>query len=239
MGNVKFDAVEAGGDRAPGGILVALQNVLDLVLFEFFGRRAAGNFAGRHLARRQHVGIVFVGIARRVGLQERRRRTQTKMQKLDRERAAVPFHRPRHIGEPFELRVVPQAGKAERRIDGIFIDEVPAENDHSEPGLGALLVIGDRLLGEDTLVRASDPGRAHRSEYHPVRQGRIADAKRRQQMAIGLGIGHGRFPSNVFCSGNKRACRAGRCTGLAVAAVNNRPSEGCNPLLTGASRLAK
>ena len=125
---------------------------------------AAGYFAGRHLTRGKHVGIVFVGIARQVGLQERRRRAQAEMQKLHRERAAVPFHRARHIGEPFELRIVPQAGKAERRIDRIFINEVPAENDHSEPGLGAFLVIGDRLLGEDTLMRASDPGRADRRE---------------------------------------------------------------------------
>src|SRR6185312_263976 len=34
VGDVEFDAVEAGGYRAPGGVLKALQNVFDLVLFE-------------------------------------------------------------------------------------------------------------------------------------------------------------------------------------------------------------
>ena len=120
------------------------------------------------------------------------------MQKLHREPTAVPLHRARHIGEALELRVVPQAGKAERRINRIFINEVTAKDDHSEPGLGAFFVIGDRLLGEDALVRASDPGRAYRPEYHPVRQGCIANAKRREQVAIGPGIGHGRFPLTSF-----------------------------------------
>ena len=147
------------------------------------------------------------------------------MQKLHRERAAVPFHRPRHVGQPFELRIVPKAGKAERRIDRVLIDEVTAENDHSQPGLGALLVIGDRLLGEDALVRASDPGRAHRREYHPVRQGRVADAKRREQMAIGPGIGHGRFPSNVFVRGIKEHAAPERARALRLPRVNNRPSK--------------
>jgi hypothetical protein len=36
-----------------------------------------------------------------------------------------------------------------------------------------------------------------------------------------------------------RACRGGSCTGLPVAAIDNRPSAVANPLLTGASRLAK
>ena len=112
------------------------------------------------------------------------------MQKLHRERAAVPLHRPRHVGEPLDLRVVPQAGKPERRIDRVFVDQVPAENDHAEPGLGALLVIGDGLLGKNALVRAAHPGRADRAEYHAIRKRRVADAKRREQMAIRSVVGH-------------------------------------------------
>ena len=139
------------------------------MLFEFFGRGTAGNFARRHLARREHVGIVFVGIARRVGLQERCRRSQTEMQELHRKRATVPLHRSRDVGEPLELRVVPQTGKPERRVDGVFIDQMPAENDHTETGLGALLIIGDRLLGKNALVRTPDPGRANRAEYDAIR----------------------------------------------------------------------
>ena len=207
VGDMKLDAVETGRNGAAGGILVALQNIFNLMLFEFFGGRTAGNFARRHLARREHVGIVFVGIACRVGLQERCRRSQTEMQKLHRKRAAVPLHRPRHIGEPLELRIVPQAGKPKRRIDRVFIDQMPAENDHAKPGLGALLVIGDRLLGKNTLVRAPNPGRTNRAEYHAIRKRRVADAQRREQMAIRSVVGHVVPPS---CRAFKSLRSAGR-----------------------------
>jgi hypothetical protein len=121
------------------------------------------------------------------------------MQKLQHERAAMPFHRPRHIGEPFELGVVPQSGKTKRRVDRVLIDEMPAEDDHAEAGPGALLVISDRLFGEDALVRASHPGRADRRENHPIRQGGITDAQRRERMAIRPSVGHGRFPWLLLC----------------------------------------
>ena len=47
VGDVKLDAVETGGDGAPRRVLVALQDVLDLVFLKLLRRRPAGNFARR------------------------------------------------------------------------------------------------------------------------------------------------------------------------------------------------
>jgi hypothetical protein len=68
-----------------------------------------------------------------------------------------------------------------------------ADDNHPEPGLGALFVVGDRLLGEDTFMRASDPSGADRPEDDAVLDRRIADAPGRKQMLIAAGVGHGRF----------------------------------------------
>ena len=80
------------------------------------------------------------------------------MKELHGERAAVPPDRTRDIGQSLELRVVPKAWEAQRRVDRVLVDQVTAENDHSQTGLGAFFVVGDRLLGENPLVRAPDPG---------------------------------------------------------------------------------
>ena len=173
--DVKFDAVQPGGNGALGGILVALQNVFDLVLFQLLGRRTTWNFTGRHLARRQHVRIVFVRVARGVGFQERCRRTQSKMQELHRERAAVPLYRPGHIGQAFQLSVVPKTGEAERSINRVLVYQVAAQNDHAQAGFGTLFVVGHRLLGKDSFMRASYPCRANRTEDDTVWQGGVAD----------------------------------------------------------------
>jgi len=53
-------------------------------------------------------------MARRIGLEKRRRRAQPEVKQLRGERAAVPLDRPRHIGQAFELRIVPEDRKAER-----------------------------------------------------------------------------------------------------------------------------
>ena len=80
MGDVELDAVETGGDGAPRRILVALQDVLDLVFLELLRRRPAGNFSRRQLARSEHVGVVLVRVTRRIGLEKGRRRAQPEVQ---------------------------------------------------------------------------------------------------------------------------------------------------------------
>ncbi len=190
VGDVKLDAVEARGDGAPSRILVALQDVFDLVFLELLWCRPAGNFPGRQLARREHVGVVFVRMARRIGLEKRRRRAQPEVQQLHSKRTAVPLDRPRHVGQALELRVVPEPGKPERRVDRILVDQVAAEDDHAETGPGALLVIGHGLLGEDPFVRATHPRRADRREHDPVRDRRVPDAQWGEQVIIGPAGGH-------------------------------------------------
>ncbi len=191
--DVKFDAVQPGGNGALGGILVTLQNVFDLVLFQLLGRRTARNFASRHLARRQHIGIVFVGVARRIGFQERCRRTQSQMKELHRERAAVPLYRPGHIGQTFHLSVVPEAGEAEWSINRVLVYQVAAQNDHAQAGFGALFVVSHGLFGKNSFMRTSYPCRANRTEHDTVWQRGVAYPQGRQQMTIGAGVGHGRF----------------------------------------------
>ena len=165
---MEFDTVEPGGNGAFGGVFVALHNVFDLLFFQLLGRRTAENLASRHLARRQHVGIVFVRVARWICFQKGRRRPQPEMQELHRDRAAVPLYRARHVGQSFELRVVPKTREPERRIDRVLVNQVAAQNDHSEAGFGAFLVIGDGLLREDPLMWASHPRWTNGSKYGPV-----------------------------------------------------------------------
>src|SRR6185503_5007883 len=114
----------------------------------------------------------------------------------------------RHIRQALELRVVPEPGKAERRIDGVLVDQVAAEDDHAEAGPGALLVIGDGLFGEDALVRAAHPCRADRREHDPVRDRRVPDAQWREQVAVVPGVGHAR-PLAL-------SCRPGAGSGLRI-----------------------
>ena len=172
---VKLDAVDAGRDRTRGGALEALEDMLDLVLLELLRNRPAGVLAGGHLARRQHVGGVLVGVDRGIGLEERYGPAQSDMQQLHHDRAAVPLHRARHPGEPRDLPVAPKARKADGRVERVLVDQMPAQNDHSQAGFGALLVVGLGLVGEDPFMRILDPGRAGRGEDDPVRDGGTAD----------------------------------------------------------------
>ena len=191
VAEVQFDAVQARGDRAPAGFRKALQHVFDLVLLDLLRRRSARHFTYRHLARPEHVGIVFVGVARRIGLQKRRGRSQTDMQQLRDDRTVMLFDRSRHARKPFDLLFVPKAGKGGGRIEGVLVDEMSAKDDHSDSGLGALFVIRDGLLGEDALVCASHPGGADRSEDHPIGNLGVANLPGRKQTGIRASTRHG------------------------------------------------
>jgi hypothetical protein len=162
------------------------------VFLELLRRRPAGNFSRRQLARGEHVGVVLVRMTRRVGLEKGRRRAQPEVQQLHGERAAVPLDRPRHVGEALELCVVPKPGKPEWRIDRVLVDQVAAEDDHSKAGPGALFVVGYGLLGENALMRAAHPCRTDGREHDPVRDRRVPDAQRREQVGVGPSVGHGR-----------------------------------------------
>ena len=116
------------------------------------------------------------------------------MKELHGKRAAVPPHRTRDIGQSLELRVVPKAWEAQRGVNRVLVDQVPAENDHSQAGLGAFFVVGDRLFGENPFVRAPDPGRANRGEDDAIWQCRVPDTQWREQMAIRADVRHNRFP---------------------------------------------
>ena len=185
-------------------------------------------------------------MTRRIGLEKGRRRAPPEVQQLHGERAAVPLDRPRHIGQALELRVVPKAGKAERRIDRILVDEVTAENDHAEAGPGALFVIGDGLLGEDALMRAAHPGRTDGREHDPVRDRRVPDAQWREQVGIGPVVGHGRSLHRLFVPARRRRQPPGTARGSARPSgaqirrgVSGERYGTGNALLTGVHRLAK
>jgi hypothetical protein len=57
----------------------------------------------------------------------------------------------------------------------VFFDQVTAENNHSQADFGAFFVVGDRLLGKYSLMKAPHPRRANRSEDDMARQRRVAD----------------------------------------------------------------
>src|SRR6202167_1183959 len=109
------------------------------------------------------------------------------MQELYRKRATMPLYGSRDIREPFELRVIPQPRKTHGGIDRILVDEVTAENDHSQTGPGPLLVVSNRLFGKDSLVGRANPGWTHRGESNAIRKGGISDPQRRKQMRIRVG----------------------------------------------------
>src|ERR1700733_3381627 len=109
------------------------------------------------------------------------------MQELHRKRATVALHRSRDIREPFKLRVIPKSRKTHRRVDRILVDEGTAENDHSQTGLGPLLIVSNRLFGKDSFVGRANPRWTHRGESDAIRKGGISDPQRRKQGRISIG----------------------------------------------------
>lgn len=198
MTEVQLDAIQACGNRAPAGFRKTLQHIFDFVLLDLLRRRTARHLAYRNLARPQHVRIVFVRVARRIGLQERCGRSQANMQQLRDDCAVVFFHCPCHTREPFDLVFVPKTRKAGRGVEGVLVDEMPAKNDHADPGLSALFVISDGLLGEDALVRTSHPGGTDRSKDDPIGNLGVADLPWGEQMRIRANTRHGDPPLTFF-----------------------------------------
>src|SRR5580700_8286575 len=109
------------------------------------------------------------------------------MQQLHRKRAAMTLHRSRDIRESFKLRVIPKSGKTHRRVDRVLVDEMTAENDHSQTGSGPLLVVSNRLFGKDSFVRRANPCWTDRGESNAIRKGGISNPQRRKQMRIIIG----------------------------------------------------
>ena len=147
---------------------MGLQNALDLVLLELLRSGSARDFPDRHLAGGDRIGVVFIRIASRVGLEKRSWRSQPNVQQLCNQRAAVFFDGARDPGKALYLVIVPKSGEGSGRVDSILFDDLTAENDHSQPGLCPLFIVGNGLVGKNSLVRVPDPSGTNRTKNHPV-----------------------------------------------------------------------
>jgi hypothetical protein len=158
------------------------------VLLELLRHRRVRVLAGRDLARGDEVplGVEVVGGI----LLQHRHRPQPDVEELRRQLAAVPVHGLGDPGEPLDLLVRPEAWEVELRVERLLVNDRAADQDQPAARLGALLVVGDRLIREDALERVGDPGRTRGREHDPVRDRRIPDRPLREEQRVwGL---HGR-----------------------------------------------
>ena len=180
--HVELDAVDARRHGAPCRRLVPAEDLLDLVLLELLRHRRVRVLAGRDLARRDHVPL-RVEVVRRI-LVHHRHRAQPDMEELARELAAMLVDGVGHLRESGDLLVVPEAREDELRVQGLPVDDRAADDDQPAAALRPLLVVRDRLVGEDALVRVRDPGRAGRREDDPVRDRRVPDPPLREEVRV-------------------------------------------------------
>src|SRR5581483_428463 len=144
-----------------------------------------------------------------------------------RQRASVTFYCSRDIRQSFKLGVIPQPGKPHRGVDGVLVDEVTAENDHSQTGLGSFLVISDRLFSEDSLVGRANPRRTHRSERDTIRKGGVSDPQRCKQMGIAIDTHSQSLDAAIVA----RWPGAGLCPSVFVSFSRQTPSAGFHALV--------
>ena len=111
-------------------------------------------------------------------------RPQPGMEELAGQLTAVPVDRLRDGRESDDLLVGPEAREVDLRVERGLVDDRPADDDQPAAALGALLVVGDGLVGEDALVGICHPGRAGRREDDPVGNRRIPDLPLREEVRI-------------------------------------------------------